>query len=146
LLFPDGRFFPRWSRWVAVVWIILVAGLVFFPETILSWNNWPFPLYPFVSLAFFLFGMAVIVMRYRRRETAGQRERIKWIVFSLLLVGLVMLLDISLFEIYPALTDSYPLATGRQAVFWELGQDSLAYISQFILGIAIGLAVFRNQL
>jgi hypothetical protein len=61
-------------------------------------------------------------------------------------MALNILIDFTVFVIYPAITGQYPLTTGRQMVLWELGQDTFAYISQFILAICFSLAIFRYQL
>jgi signal transduction histidine kinase len=145
-LFPDGRFVPRWSRWLAGSFLLLYAANIFFSDTNLAWDNWPFPLNTLVPLAFILFSVAVIIIRYRRQATAVQRQQIKWVTFGFLLIALNLLLDFAVFNIYPALTGSYPLTTGRQAMLWELGQDTLSHLSQLALAICFGLAVFRHRL
>ena len=145
-LFPDGRFVPRWSRWLAGICLVLLAGNIFFADTNVAWDNWPFPLNTLVPLTFILLSMAVVIIRYRQQATAVQRQQIKWITFGILLVALNLLLDFAVFNIYPALTGNYPLATGGQALRWELGQDTLSHLSQFALAICFGLAVFRHRL
>lgn len=99
-----------------------------------------------VPLLFFLFSVAVIIIRYRRQATAVQRQQIKWVTFGLLLVALNFLLDFAVFNIYPTLTGNYPLTTGKQALLWELGQDTFAHLSQLALAVCFGLAVFRHRL
>jgi len=39
--FPDGRFVPRWTRWLALVWVPLVFCSTFFPGTPLDATTWP---------------------------------------------------------------------------------------------------------
>ena len=39
-LFPDGRFVPRWTRWLAVLLIVWVA-LMSFPDSLFNPENWP---------------------------------------------------------------------------------------------------------
>ena len=33
LTFPDGRFVPRWTRWIAVMWAVLFVPYVFLGGT-----------------------------------------------------------------------------------------------------------------
>lgn len=146
VLFPDGRFVPPWSRWLAVSWMVLVAANTFFFETFLAFNNWPFPLPTLVPLIYSLLGLGVIIYRYRWRATAVQRQQIKWITFGMVLLGFNFLLDFSVFNIYEAFSGQYPLANGQQAVYWELGQDTLSHLSQFFLGICFILAILRHRL
>lgn len=145
-LFPDGRFVPRWSRWLAGSFLLLYAANVFFPDAMIAWDNWPFPLNALVPLAFILLSMAAITSRYRRQATAVQRQQIKWVTFGILIIALNLLLDFAVFNVYPALTGSYPLTNGRQAVLWELGQDTLSHLSQFVMAICFSLAIFRHRL
>lgn len=145
-LFPDGRFVPRWSRWLALSFLILYAGNNFFSDTNAAWDNWPFPLPTLVPLTYILLSITVIIIRYRRQATAVQRQQIKWVTFGFLIVALNLLLDFAVFNIYPALTGSYPLPSSRQALLWELIQDTFAYLSQLALVICFGLAVFRHRL
>lgn len=145
-LFPDGRFVPHWSRWLVISFLVLYAGNIFFPDTNAAWDNWPVPLPTLVPLTFILLGMTVIIIRYSRQATAVQRQQIKWVTFGFILVALNLLLDFGVFNIYPALTGSYPLTTGGQALLWELGQDTFSHLSQLALAICFGLAVFRHRL
>lgn len=145
-LFPDGRFVPRWSRWMAGIGLLLVAGMTFFPDTNASLMNWPVPFNILVSLILIGSVMIAVIERYRRQATAVQRQQIKWVTFGLLLMGLNYLLDFSTFSVYEAITGNYPLATGRQALFWELGQDTLWYVSQTLFAICLGLALFHHRL
>ena len=45
-IFPGGRFFPRWTRWPAVVVTIWVLAWPFLPA--LNPDQWAFP-WPFVT-------------------------------------------------------------------------------------------------
>ena len=145
-LFPDGRFVPRWSRWLAGSFLMLYAGNIFFSDTNAAWDNWPFTLSTLVPLMYILLSVIVIIIRYRLQATAVQRQQIKWVTFGFLLVALNLLLDFAVFNIYPALTGNHPLTTGRQALLWELGQDTFAHLSQLALAVCFGLAVFRHRL
>lgn len=145
-LFPDGRFVPRWSRWLAGSFLMLYAGNIFFSDTNAAWDNWPFTLSTLVPLTYILLSVIVIIIRYRRQATAVQRQQIKWVTFGFLLVALNLLLDFAVFNIYPALTGNYPLTTGSKALLWELGQDTFAHLSQLALAVCFGLAVFRHRL
>ena len=145
-LFPNGRFVPSWSRWVAGSWLLLSAGNIFLPDTVLAMGNWPFPLHSLVPLAYVLLGMGIIIFRYRRQATAVQKQQIKWIILGMLLIAFNFLIDFAVFDLYETFTGNYPLANGQQAVFWELGQDTLSHLSQFALGICFGFAILRRRL
>jgi signal transduction histidine kinase len=145
-LFPSGRFVPRWSRWATALFVPLAAGYAFFPEGSASWANMPFPLGTLIPVTFMFLAIAAVVWRYRRQASTVERQQIKWVTFGFLVMALNLMLDVAVFNIYPAISGEYPLATGRQAVLWDLGQDSLWYVSQILFAACIGLAVFRHRL
>jgi hypothetical protein len=86
-LFPNGRFVPRWTRWVAVGFAILFIPLAFFPGTGPSPLVLPLPVVLFGSL---VYGQ---VYRYRHASTIKERQQTKWIVFgtAVALLGFLLL-------------------------------------------------------
>ncbi len=70
LLFPDGRFVPRWAWLLAVVWPIAILGMW-------SWSpGWL--LVPMVLILVF-----AQVYRYVRVSDPVRRQQTKWVVFGL---------------------------------------------------------------
>jgi len=92
-LFPNGRFVPRWTRWMAVGFAALFLPGAFFPNSLLNVSNWPGLLFLPVSLV--VFGSLVYgqVYRYRHVSTAIERQQTKWIVFgvAVALLGFLLL-------------------------------------------------------
>jgi signal transduction histidine kinase len=79
-LFPDGRFVPRWTRWI-VVGCSFIALLVFlFPAL-------PAQLRSVLELLFFYGGLACLlgaqVYRYRRVSGPVQHQQTKWVLLSM---------------------------------------------------------------
>lgn len=145
-LFPDGKFVPKWARWIALVWLITRVGDMFFPETPLSLYTLSYPLAIILNTIFTLCAIGALIWRHRVHANAVQRQQIKWITAGALLLALNYVLDYSVFEIYPAVTNEYLVATRDQGVAWELVQDTLWYISQTVFATCVGLAVFRHRL
>jgi signal transduction histidine kinase len=145
-LFPDGRFAPRWSRWIAALWALLRVGVVFFPDSPASVYTWPLSLGIILTTTIQLVAIGAFGWRYRIQATAVQRQQIKWITAGGLLLALNYLVDYGVWEIYPALTNNYLIETEQQGIWWELGQDTLWYLSQIVFAICVGLAVFRYRL
>jgi hypothetical protein len=84
LLFPDGRFVPRWA-WVllAVAAIQGAAGVL--TNGMTSTGGMPTWLVLIWGLAFpvgYLSALGVQVYRYRRVSNARQRQQTKWVVFG----------------------------------------------------------------
>ena len=74
-LFPDGRFAPRWTRWVVFAWIplFLVVAAVSI-DTIVP-----------IRFGFLFLSLGVQMYRYRRVSSLAQRQQTKWVLFGLLL-------------------------------------------------------------
>ncbi len=93
LLFPNGRFVPRWTRWVALGYAALSASGAFFPGSPFSFWNWPHPLLLLGLLVMYGSVAFAQVYRYRRILTLVERQQTKWIVFgaSVALLGFLLL-------------------------------------------------------
>ena len=92
-LFPDGRFVPRWTRWIVIASALLYISGSLFPNSFLNPSNWPGPFFPLVPFAMFGSLVATQIYRYRRISTLMQRQQTKWIVFglSVALLGFLLL-------------------------------------------------------
>jgi len=83
-IFPDGRFVPTWTRWVALVWLVWQLPKHWSPEWIASnstaWTIW-------LALAIWFVALGSIVYaqlhRYRHASNAVQRQQIKWVAFGI---------------------------------------------------------------
>jgi len=117
-LFPNGRFVPKWTRWLALVWIAL--NVLSYTVPPFAQANW-FPTFSFASFIIFM-GMLVLaqIYRYRSVSTAVERQQTKWIVFAfatIILSELVFLVP-ALFS--PALSQPgslYTLTTSNLSIF-----------------------------
>lgn len=74
-LFPDGRFAPRWTRWVVLAWIPLFLVVA----TVAADAIVP------VLFSFLFVSLGVQVYRYRQVSSPAQRQQTKWVVFGVLL-------------------------------------------------------------
>ena len=82
ILFPDGRFVPRWTRWMGVAGGVLMVYAVFgVPHPTRP------PAAPIVAMISLLFlaSAAGQVYRYRVVGTAVQRQQTKWVLGTILL-------------------------------------------------------------
>lgn len=82
-LFPDGRFVPRWTRWLLIGWVIheLFGDTLFINA---SFN--PFVYSPWLDIPLFIALLVSVVVaqiyRYRRVSNMVQRQQTKWVVFG----------------------------------------------------------------
>ncbi len=146
-IFPDGRFVPRWTRWLALAWIVLS-----FDQNIPTfinvgafnpWNS-PFSLsiYRLIEVAFigsFVFSQ---IYRYRHVSTPVQRQQTKWVVFALA-IGFVgasaVALELSVFPYYfPVLALPGQLA--------QLLDSTYSWVLPVLIPLSIGIALLRYRL
>jgi signal transduction histidine kinase len=130
-LFPNGRFVPRWTRWIYLTFIgfglfgVLIDLVNAHPDT-------PTPV--FVQGLWFatqLTGVGSQVYRYRRVSDPIQRQQTKWVVSGLLATVLILAL-------HDALGLPDPLAK-----LVEVTVVSLAFL---IIPLSLGVSILRYRL
>jgi class 3 adenylate cyclase len=135
-VFPDGRFVPSWTRWVALPWVLVQV-----PNEFISATSDLRTAYVLVASPFFVVGLfsAVFaqVYRYRRVSTSAQRQQTKWTVFGFgISLGGYLILGV-LVSLFPDVAAN-PLASA--AVY--TGQS----FCMMVLPLSIGMAVLRHRL
>src|SRR5918998_1218718 len=81
LLFPNGRFVPRWTRWLAVAWLAFSVPEIPFPE-LYSGSPALESVSYLVFVGYVLSVTGALVYRYRRVFSSAQRQQTKWVVFG----------------------------------------------------------------
>lgn len=143
LVFPDGRFVPRWTRWAAVAWIAAQAlGYLTTPPSPLTAPNWLLALALAVQAAFLGIALYAQVYRYRRESSAKQRIQTKWVVFGLA-VALLTLIGASL--ALAVLLPGTAIYSASQVVASLVG-SAMVRLGFLFIPITIGIAVLRHKL
>ncbi len=134
-LFPTGRFVPRWTRWLAVVYVAYWVLQVFFPDSLI--NNLWLGFVPFLGL---IASMLVLqVYRYRRVSSPLERQQTKWVVFGIVLAfGGFVIGSTVLYILVPLLFSLIPL-------FFGVSKTSLALLL-LLFPLCIGIALLRYRL
>ncbi len=130
-IFPDGRFVPRWTMWVATIW---TAAFVL----ALPFGYDPFD---YIGLGFFFFIAAVIgaqIYRYRKVSNTIEKQQTKWVVIGLTISLGGFLLLLVLFSFIPRPDQFPPIG----ALIFRL----LIYILLSSIPVFIGVAILRNRL
>jgi hypothetical protein len=129
-VFPDGRFVPRWFRWLALFVVLSQAVGAFRPDLLGNGGYW------FVELASAIFAQ---IYRYWRVSNAVQRQQTKWVVFgSALCVGGIFGMS---------LLDSILWPGGNPpAGISDLMITTAASLIILLIPLSIGMAILRSHL
>ncbi|HZY65548.1 MAG TPA: hypothetical protein VFE21_06690 [Rubrobacteraceae bacterium] len=130
-VFPDGRFVPRWTRWLAVAVALLFVPTIFFPNSLLNLFSLPLFIGFLGTLVF------AQVYRYARVLSPAQRQQTKWVVFgfAVALTGFVGL--ISLGNLVLNIRQSGPRG--------EIIASTFIYGFLLLIPLSIGVAILRSR-
>src|SRR5438270_6915913 len=137
LLFPSGRFVPRWTRWSVLVFILYEVWYVFLSTAYLGQLAGVSSLV-FAALILSLVGLQIY--RYRRVSTFQERQQTKWVVFGLVLA----LSGLALFLIIANLF--HPLKSPNLSAAGVLLPTTVTYSLLLLIPISIAIAILRSQL
>jgi hypothetical protein len=134
-LFPSGRFVPRWTRWLALSWVLFVGTWIFTP---FGPPSWPIPIFNVAILILWGSFPVAQLYRYVRASDRTQRQQTKWVVF-----GVAVAIAGTLMTIFTvgAAVDLLPKEVGARML-------SMLMMDAFVLFIplSIGVAVLRARL
>ncbi|HEV2235113.1 MAG TPA: sensor histidine kinase, partial [Ktedonobacterales bacterium] len=139
-LFLDGRFMPRWTRWMALAWNAQQVPGTFYPGSRFATSTG----FAAVGVVIWVAALGSVVYsqvyRYRFVSSAAQRVQTKWVVFGIAaaaagLLGGIVALDI---------VDRSPASPGGMVA--ALGADALVYGALLLVPVSIGIAMLRSHL
>ena len=129
-LFPDGRFVPRWSHWLLLSSIALVATTLYLPLT--YWGTF--------LVVMLLGAIYAQVYRYRHVSTLGERQRTKWVLYGFLIWwSLMMILGV------PYLLE-LNLPSGSPLPWWTHLGSAGWWLTLTIVPLSLSIAVLRYRL
>src|SRR6266446_6269531 len=136
LLFPSGRFVPRWTQWGVLVFVLYEVWYVFLNASLGQLTG----VSALVFAALILCVVGLQVYRYRRISTFRERQQTKWVVFGLALAlgGFALFLISLILFLLPELMNS-PVAG---ILIPTTETDGLL----LFIPISIAIAILRSQL
>jgi hypothetical protein len=134
--FPDGRFVPRWSWLVVVLWMVQAIFYVIpGPFNIMFWP-------PLLSATEGLLtnggAVGVFIYRYVRVFSFEQRQQAKWLLFGL--AGLIVL------SILYDLIGSLIPGLGAPDSVYQLANGTLTFVIFLFIPLSVAIAILRSQL
>src|SRR5829696_1051905 len=129
-LFPDGRFVPRWTRWLILLSILLVATILYLPLYVWS----------VLMLLIVLGAIYAQVYRYRHVSTPTERQQTKWVMFGFLLWWLLIIMAGVPYTIELTLPPGSPLP------WWTLVSSAGWWFALSIVPLSLTLSILRYRL
>ena len=138
LVFPDGRFVPGWTRYVAAAFGLGVLSRRCWPTRRTPSATGRSAAVPSVLLAFLAVAAYAQVHRYRHVSGPAERQQTKWVVSGLVGRGGGFLAVVLVAEV---LTSSPTAGTPG-----ELVAMTLVTAAMLLIPLSIGIAVLRHRL
>lgn len=140
LVFPDGRFTPRWTRWVALAFAIFVVLRLFIPA--IDPIRMQPPSGSLIFSAIYLTGAAAQVYRYRKLKDRQQKRQISLVVFA-------MAFGVGCFALYNLLATAVPAFSqpGMARIYFNLlSVPLLVFAAMLLIPIFIVASIVRRRL
>ena len=137
-VFPNGRFIPRWSIIITVVYVLIQLPRYYAPDS--QWNlvDLNSILYNLFFIGINLSGLGAQVYRYRKISDLIEKQQTKWVVYGLI-VGIGGYMAVKLLGV---MVDD-PNGSG---LVITIGFNVLAVFLMLLLPISISIAVLRYRL
>ena len=137
LIFPNGRFVPRWTRWAVILFAAHDVFFYLFPGSVFDIAR-SFPPLDFAVLAISAcIAVGSQLYRYRHVSTPAERQQTKWVVFGVVSAGLGVLA----FEV-PISGSPF----GQFAPLYALAIQTALFGSLLLIPLSIGVAILRYRL
>lgn len=141
--FPDGRFVPRWTRWLAAVAVLLSFSSTVLANTPLDYTRLPGLWGSLPSRILLAAGFFALGYRYLRQADRVQRQQIKWIAAGTIPLAFFYFAH---YLIYQTDLLSWLDWTPHLTFLFEMGLEPPWYLAQLIFAVCIGMAVLRYHL
>jgi hypothetical protein len=134
-LFPDGRFVPRWIRWLALFYLVPNTLSELTPPGSLFNSS---TLSGVILLLLMVIFLAAQLYRYRKVSNPVQRQQTKWVVLGIAVAVVGYLVLFVPYLIFPALSQP-------GSVFDLYVSPGVIVVTLFI-PVSIGIAILRSRL
>ncbi|MDX1435305.1 MAG: hypothetical protein R3335_00745, partial [Anaerolineales bacterium] len=144
-LFPNGRFVPGATRWLALVWAAITGAWIFIPALRPPSSHLVSgPEEALLGFWFFLWvgtGVLAQIYRYRRVRDPIEKQQSKWVVFNFMAFGVLLGISFIPPVIYPELQ-----RPGPEQLNYALFAFSLGALAFTILPLTLLLSILRYRL
>jgi two-component system, NarL family, sensor kinase len=144
LIFPNGQFVPRWTRWLAIHEITGAVIAAFFGNTLREDPTIAVFFGAVFLLPSFCIGAYAQLYRYFRVARPAERQQFKWVAFGL--VGFVVTQLAVLIPLNALLTSAAVNADPARALVLSAIPDTLWQVNLLLIPVCITISVIRYRL
>lgn len=130
--FPDGRYWPSWTRFVLVLAPVLLLPAMFF---VLEYSQ-----FTLVTAPLFLATIVILALRFQRVPAGVERQQFRWAAFGLIAGVLLLIARL------PAVYVQAGLGPGPLASWIDLGGSFLHALGYAVIGAGFGVSLLRYRL
>jgi hypothetical protein len=144
--FPDAKFTPRWTLWLAILLLPLTFLIAFDIDSSLNPNNWPGPLYLVPNILFVGAGLYSVLYRYRHTVDFEQKQAMRWYVWGISSLVIVYFLNLLVTDIYYWIAGQSLFQSANAGLTYVLLNEPIWFACEILFALGLALSVFRNKL
>lgn len=144
--FPDGRFTPRWTVWLAILLLPLTFIMAFDIDISLNPGNWPGPLYLLPNILFIGGGLFAVLYRYRHTVDFEQKRAMRWYVWGISLLIVVYFINLLLTDVYYLIAGHSLFQSNSAGLTYVLVNEPVWFACETLFAAGLALSVFRDHL
>jgi hypothetical protein len=141
LIFPDGKFVPRWASGIAILWTAGNAISIYWPASRANFFAWPTPWDDIFFFGFFAFFVLAQVYRYLRVSNLVERLQTKWVTAGMIVALGGFFLPNMVAALRPELR-----VPGVLGIRFDLLQTYIYVFSFMMIPFSLRLAIIRHRL
>src|SRR5215212_3429360 len=97
--FPNGKFTPRWTLWLAVLLVPLTFMIAFNIDIFLNPDNWTEPFYLLPNILFIGGALFAVLYRYKNTKELKQKHSMRWYVWGISLLIVLYFVNLLMTDI-----------------------------------------------
>ena len=142
--FPDGRFTPRWTLWLAILLLPLTFIMAFDLDIFLNPGNWPGPLYLLPHIIFVGGGLYSVIYRYRHAVEFEQKQAMRWYAWGLALLMVVYFLNLLLTDVYYLIAGQSLFQSNNAGLIYVLLNEPIWFACEAFFALGLAFSVFKD--
>lgn len=144
--FPDGKFTPRWTRWLAMLLVPLTFIMAFDIDISFNPGNWPGPLYLLPNIVFIGGGLFAVLYRYRHTVEFEQKQAMRGYVWGISLLIVVYFINLLVTDIYYLIAGHSLFQSNSAGLSYVLLNEPIWFACETFFAVGLALSVFRSKL